>query len=48
LRLNRQALVRFSMNPSASGGWEQVRPDVEVKLVPTPQGEETYVLERSM
>ncbi len=21
------------------GGWEQVRPDVEVKLVPTPQGE---------
>ncbi len=29
------------------GGWEQVRPDVEVKLVPTPQGEETYVLCRS-
>jgi transposase len=29
------------------GGWEQVRPDVEVKLVPTPQGEETYLLCRS-
>src|SRR5207247_11361722 len=29
------------------GGWEQVRPDVEVKLVPTPQGEETYILCRS-
>ena len=29
------------------GGWEQVRPDVEVKLVPTPQGQETYVLCRS-
>jgi transposase len=30
------------------GGWEQVRPAVEVKLVPTPQGEETYILCRSM
>src|SRR6266700_8320499 len=29
------------------GGWEQVRPDVGVKLVPTPQGEETYILCRS-
>ncbi|OQB90782.1 MAG: Transposase DDE domain protein [Verrucomicrobia bacterium ADurb.Bin122] len=29
------------------GGWEQVRPDVEVKLVLTPQGEETYILCRS-
>ena len=29
------------------GGWEQVRPEVEVKLVPIPQGEETYVLCRS-
>jgi transposase len=29
------------------GGWEQVRPEVEVKLVPTPPGEETYVLCRS-
>jgi len=28
-------------------GSEQVRPDVEVKLVPTPQGEETYALCRS-
>ena len=30
-----------------AGGWEQVRPDVEVKLVPTPEGEETYILCRS-
>jgi transposase len=29
------------------GGWQQVRTDVEVKLVPTPQGEETYILCRS-
>ncbi|MGH9206060.1 MAG: IS1634 family transposase, partial [Acidimicrobiales bacterium] len=29
------------------GGWDQVRPDVEVKLVPTAQGEETYILCRS-
>ena len=29
------------------GGWQQVRADVEVKLVPTPQGEETYILCRS-
>ena len=28
-------------------GWEQVRPDVEVKLVPTPEGEEIYILCRS-
>jgi transposase len=28
-------------------GWRQVRPAVEVKLVPTPQGEETYILCRS-
>lgn len=28
-------------------GWQQVRPDVEVKLVPMPQGEETYILCRS-
>ncbi len=28
-------------------GWRQVRPEVEVKLVPTPQGEETYILCRS-
>ncbi len=29
------------------GGWQQVQADVEVKLVPTPQGEETYILCRS-
>ena len=29
------------------GGWKQVRPEVEVKLVPTPGGEETYLLCRS-
>jgi transposase len=28
-------------------GWRQVRPEVEVKLVETPQGEETYILCRS-
>jgi transposase len=28
-------------------GWEQVRPEVEVKLVSTPAGEETYVLCRT-
>jgi transposase len=28
-------------------GWQRVRSDVEVKLVATPQGEETYVLCRS-
>lgn len=29
------------------GDWERVRPEVEVKLVGTPQGEETYVLCRT-
>jgi transposase len=29
------------------GGWEQVRPEVEVKLVSTPAGQETYVLCRT-
>jgi len=33
--------------PLLEGGGEQVRPDVEVKLVPTPQGEEIYLLCRS-
>jgi transposase len=28
-------------------GWRQVRPEVEVKLVAAPQGEETYILCRS-
>jgi len=28
-------------------GWRQVRPEVEVKLVATPHGEETYILCRS-
>jgi transposase len=28
-------------------GWERARPEVEVKLVPAPQGEETYILCRS-
>jgi hypothetical protein len=27
--------------------WTQVRPDVEVKKVPIPQGEETYILCRT-
>jgi len=30
-----------------SGGWERVREDVEVKRVPVPGGEETYVLCRT-
>jgi transposase len=29
------------------GGWEQVREDVEVKCVPMPAGEETYILCRT-
>ncbi len=29
------------------GGWEQVRPEVEVKCVPMPGGEETYILCRT-
>jgi len=28
-------------------GWEQVRPEVEVKCIPTPDGEETYILCRT-
>lgn len=42
----RSKLKRFEQE-LLQGGWEQVRPDVEVKLVPTPQGEETYLLCRS-
>jgi transposase len=42
----RSKLKQFE-KPLLQGGWEQVRPDVEVKLVATPQGEETYVLCRS-
>src|SRR5437899_1076474 len=42
----RSKLKQFERQP-LEGGWEQVRPDVEVKLVPTPQGEETYILCRS-
>jgi len=42
----RSKLKQFE-KPLLEGGWEQVRPDVEVKLVSTPQGEETYILCRS-
>jgi transposase len=42
----RSKLKQFE-KPLLEGGWEQIRPDVEVKLVPTSQGEETYVLCRS-
>ena len=42
----RSKLKRFEQE-LLEGGWEQVRPDVEVKLLPTPQGEETYILCRS-
>jgi transposase len=43
----RSKLKQFERQLLEAGGWEQVRPEVEVKLVPTPQGEETYVLCRS-
>jgi len=42
----RAKLKQFEQ-PLLEGGWEQVRPEVEVKLVPTPQGAETYILCRS-
>jgi len=42
----RAKLKQFEQ-PLLAGGWEQVRPEVEVKLVPTPQGEEAYILCRS-
>lgn len=43
----RAKLKQFEQPLLATGGWEQVRPEVEVKLVPTPEGKETYVLCRS-
>ena len=43
----RAKLKQFEQPLLESRGWEQVRPEVEVKLAPTPQGEETYVLCRS-
>jgi transposase len=43
----RAKLKQFEQSLLESHGWEQVRPEVEVKLVPTPQGEETYILCRS-
>jgi transposase len=42
----RAKLKQFEQ-PLLEGGWEQVRPEVEVKLVPTAEGEETYLLCRS-
>ncbi len=42
----RSKLKQFE-KPLLEGGGEQVRPEVEVKLGPTPQGEETYLLCRS-
>lgn len=42
----RSQLKRFERE-LLGGGWEQVRPDVEVKLAPMPGGEETYILCRS-
>ena len=43
----RSKLKQFEPLLVEKRGWEQIRPEVEVKLVPTPQGEETYVLCRS-
>jgi len=42
----RKKLKEFEQELLADG-WEQVRPEVEVKLVATPAGEETYVLCRT-
>lgn len=42
----RQKLKEFERE-LLEGGWEQVRAEVEVKLVSTPAGEETYVLCRT-
>ena len=42
----RAKLKQFEQ-PLLEGGWEQVRPEVEVKPVLTPEGEETYILCRS-
>ena len=42
-----RAKLKQLEQPLLAGGWEQVRPDVEVKLVPMPQGEEIYILCRS-
>lgn len=43
----RAKLKQFEQPLLETGGWEQVRPEVEVKLVPMPEGKETYVLCRS-
>ena len=43
----RSQLKQFEQLLLEKSGWAQVRPEVEVKLLPTPQGEETYVLCRS-
>ena len=43
----RSQLKQFEQLLLEKSGWEQVRPEVEVKLVPTPPAEETYVLCRS-
>ena len=43
----RAKLKQFEQRLLESSGWEQVRPEVEVKLVPTAEGKETYVLCRS-
>jgi transposase len=42
-----RAKLKQLEQPLLAEGWEQVRPDVEVKLVPMPQGEEIYILCRS-
>lgn len=42
----RQELKRFERE-LLSEGWQKVREDVEVKLIPIPNGEETFVLCRS-
>jgi len=43
----RSKLKQFEQSLLETSGWERVRREVEVKLVPIPQGEETYLLCRS-
>jgi Transposase DDE domain len=42
-----RAKLKEFERPLLEEGWQQVRPEVEVKLVPTLPGEETYILCRS-
>jgi transposase len=43
----RSDLARFEQKIVEEKDWQRIRPDVEVKLCPTPDGNETYILCRS-